>query len=284
LLPAGLAARIRIWNKAHLQPPSPVLGLSILSVIRYEHPLNERVRTLLRLEDLFDKVAFFSAQEEPYDHHAALVTLFEILDVTGRADMKSELLQQLDRQKQALELLCKSPENLEGELNLDQILDDIQTSSQDLRTVAGKIGEHMRDNEWLMGIKQRVGLPGGACEFDLPSYRYWLHLDPEVRRSDLNEWVAPLLPVEKSFRILLHLLRDTGKTENHTANKGMFQQMGAGKTVHLLSLKLDESLPCVPEISAHKFALTIRFVVSSSRQKTRIYEEDVEFDLTSCTL
>jgi cell division protein ZapD len=253
-------------------------------VIRYEHPLNERVRTLLRLEDLFDKVVFFSAQEESYDHHAALVTLFEILDVTGRADMKSELLQELERQKQALELLRKSPENPESELDLDQMLDDMQTSSQDLRTVAGKIGEHMRDNEWLMGIKQRVGIPGGACEFDLPSYRYWLHLDPEVRRSDLNEWVAPLLPVEKSFRILLHLLRDTGKTENHTANKGMFQQMGTGRTVHLLSLKLDESLPCVPEISAHKFALTIRFVVSSSRQKTRIYEEDVEFDLTSCTL
>ena len=142
----------------------------------------------------------------------------------------------------------------------------------------------MRDNEWLMGIKQRVGLPGGACEFDLPSYRYWLHLDPEVRRSDLNEWVAPLLPVEKSFRILLYLLRDTGKTESYTANKGMFQQVGAGKTAHLLSLKLDKSLPCVPEISAHKFALTIRFVVSSFRQKTRIYEEDVEFGLTSCTL
>ncbi|PTQ83081.1 cell division protein ZapD [Nitrosospira multiformis] len=251
-------------------------------MIRYEHPLNERVRTLLRLEDLFDKVAFFSAQEEPYDHHAALVTLFEILDVTGRADMKSELLQELDRQKQALELLRKSPENPEGEL--DEMLDDIQISSQDLRTVAGKIGEPMRDNEWLMGIKQRVGVPGGACEFDLPSYRYWLHLDPEVRRSDLDEWIGPLLPIEKSFRILLRLLRDSGRTDNYTANKGMFQQMGAGRTVHLLSLKLDESLPCVPEISAHKFALTIRFVVSSSTQKTRLYEEDVEFELTSCAL
>ena len=252
-------------------------------MISYEHPLNERVRTLLRLEDLFDKVAFFSAQEERYDHHAALVTLFEVLDVTGRADMKSELLQELERQKQALELLLKSPENPEGELN-QMLLSDIQTSSQDLRNIAGKIGEHMRDNEWLMGIKQRVAIPGGACEFDLPSYHYWLHLDAEVRRSDLNEWAAPMLPIEKSFRILLCLLRGSGKTEKYTANKGMFQQMGAGRATHLLSLKLDESLPCVPEISAHKFALTIRFVVSGFRQKTRIYEEDVEFELTSCTL
>ena len=65
-------------------------------------------------------------------------------------------------------------------------------------SMAGKIGEHMRENEWLMSIKQRMGIPGGACEFDLPSYHYWLHLNPELRRSDLNEWLAPLLPLEKA--------------------------------------------------------------------------------------
>ncbi|HJT51612.1 MAG TPA: cell division protein ZapD, partial [Nitrosospira sp.] len=78
-------------------------------MIRYEHPLNERIRTLLRLEDLFNKAAFFSAKEDTFDHHAALVTLFEILEVASRGDIKSDLLQELERQKQALELLRGSP-------------------------------------------------------------------------------------------------------------------------------------------------------------------------------
>jgi cell division protein ZapD len=251
-------------------------------VICYEHPLNERIRTLLRLEDLFDKVAFFSAKEDAFEHHAALVTLFEILDVTGRADMKSDLLQELERQKQALEILRKSPKISEGALN--QVLSNIQTASQDMLNIPGKIGEHMRDNEWLMSIKQRASIPGGACEFDLPSYHYWLHLDPEARRSDLNEWIAPLLPLERGFSIVLHLLRNSGKTLRHTAHRGVFQQMGPGRVAHMLSLKLDESLPCVPEISANKYALNIRFVISGARQKTKIYEEDVEFELTSCNL
>ncbi len=251
-------------------------------MIRYEHPLNERIRTLLRLEDLFNKAAFFSAKEDTFDHHAALVTLFEILEVASRGDIKSDLLQELERQKQALELLRGSPKISEGALN--QVLGNIQSASVGMLNISGKIGEHMRDNEWLMSIKQRVGIPGGACEFDLPSYHYWLHLDPEIRRSDLNQWLEPLLPIERGFSIVLHLLRNSGKTVRHSAQRGMFQQMGPGRVAHMLSLKLDESLPCVPEISANKYALNIRFVVSNSRQKTRIYEEEVEFELTSCTL
>jgi len=251
-------------------------------VIRYEHPLNERIRTLLRLEDLFDKAAFFSVKEDAFDHHAALVTLFEILDVASRGDIKSDLLQELERQKLALEQLRGSPKISEGALN--QVLGNIQAASVGLLNIPGKIGEHLRDNEWLMSIKQRIGMPGGACQFDLPSYHYWLHLDLEARRSDLREWLGPLLPIERGFSIVLHLLRNSGKTVQHTARRGIFQQRGPGRVAQMLSLKLDESLPCIPEVSANKYALNIRFVVSNSWQKTRIYEEDVEFELTSCTL
>ena len=59
--------------------------------VLYEYPFSERVRTLLRLEDLFDKLVYFCAQEHPYCHHTALLTLFEILEVTSRADLKSRL-------------------------------------------------------------------------------------------------------------------------------------------------------------------------------------------------
>ena len=50
------------------------------ALILYEYPFNERIRTLLRLEDLFERLYFFAAHEHAFEHHAALVTLFEILD------------------------------------------------------------------------------------------------------------------------------------------------------------------------------------------------------------
>jgi cell division protein ZapD len=251
-------------------------------VICYEHPLNERIRTMLRLEDLFEKVAFFTAGEDAFEHHCALTTLFEILDVTSRADIKSELLQELERQKHALETMRRSPDISEGALN--QVLNNIQAASLNMLNMTGKIGEHMRENEWLMSIKQRAGIPGGVCEFDLPSYHYWLHTDPVLRRGDLEEWFAPLLPLQETFDIVLNLLRKSGKTFRYKAVGGLFQQMGSGRAAHMLRLKLDESLPCVPEISANKYALNIRFVVSGFKQKTRIYEDDVDFELAFCNL
>ena len=88
-------------------------------MITYEYPFNERIRTLLRLEDLFDRARFFLARQDALDHHAALLTLFEILEVASRADLKSDLLQELERQKQVLLSFRNNPEISEEVLNQD---------------------------------------------------------------------------------------------------------------------------------------------------------------------
>ena len=53
-------------------------------VITYEYPLHERIRTLLRLEDLYGRVTFFLGQESAHAHHACLTGMFEIVDVASR--------------------------------------------------------------------------------------------------------------------------------------------------------------------------------------------------------
>ncbi len=251
-------------------------------VISYEFPLNERVRTLLRLEDLFDKALYFSAKPESIEHHVALISLFEILEVAGRADLKSDLVQELERQKQALEALRDNPQ-ISHEA-LDKVLRDIDTTSRGLLDMAGKIGQHVRDNEWLMSIKQRTSIPGGVCEFDLPSYHFWLHQDPELRRQNLMGWIGPLLPIRDGIAIVLRLLRDSGKTAKYVALQGVYQQMLAGRMAQMVRLKLAMDLPCVPEMSANKYALNIRFITAGTLQRPRVFESDVEFELTFCNL
>jgi len=251
-------------------------------VISYEFPLNERVRTMLRLEDLFTRVERFIARADRTDHHAALGVLFEILEVASRADLKSDLLQELDRRKKALNALRNNPQISEDALDL--ILDQIENDSAKLLEINGKIGQHLRDNEWLMGIKQRAIIPGGVCEFDLPSYHYWQHLPEDRRRADLSEWLAPLLPLKAGISILLKLLRESGRARRFTALQGSFQQMQGGRVAQLLSVTLDRSLPCFPEISANKYALNIRFVAADFCAKTSLYEQDVDFSLVFCSL
>src|SRR4051794_29237392 len=84
--------------------------------IRYEHPLNERIRTLMRLEDLFARALFFANERNAPDHHAALIALFEIADVAARADLKTDILQELERQRQVLAPLRSNPAIAQHEL------------------------------------------------------------------------------------------------------------------------------------------------------------------------
>jgi cell division protein ZapD len=251
-------------------------------VISYEYPLSERVRTLLRLEDLFERVDYFLHKNDPQEHHVALLSIFEILEVSGRADLKSDLLQELERQKQALEALRENPEV--SEEALDNVLWQVDQASSRLYQAAGKVGQELRENEWLMSIRQRTSIPGGACEFDLPSYHYWLQQGPELHRQDLQAWLAPFLPIRDSIAIVLRLLRESGKSTMQVAYQGVYQQMMAGRMAQMLRIRLGRQYHCVPEISANKHALNVRFTTQEGMNRPKAADTDVEFELTFCNL
>jgi len=252
-------------------------------VIRYEHPLNERIRTLMRLEDLFVRARFFAARDAAPDHHAALLSLFEITDVAARADLKTDLLQELERQKQLLGPLRSNPQIDTHALSV--LLGEVEAVTQRLLAQTGKVGGHLRDNEWLMAIKQRTALPGGVSEFDLPAYHYWLHQDPEARRHDLASWIEPFEAIDAGLSIVLKILRENARLSQHTAYRGVFQLMlTTTKVAQLLRLTISRDLPCVPEISANKYALNIRFLGVSGMDRGTVYDGDVEFELAFCNL
>lgn len=252
-------------------------------MIHYEFPINERIRTLLRLEDLYDRTVYYVGREHHLDHHIALLGIFEIMEVAGRADLKSDLLQELERQRQTLASLRNNPHISEDAL--DKVLTEIEGTHTRLLDMTGKFGQHLRENEWMMAIKQRVTIPGGVCEFDLPSYHYWRQQSNEQRRADLQRWMAPLLPIRQGLEIVLRLLRDSCKNSAYTAKNGTFQQMSGGKVVQLLQISLDSSIPAVPELSANRYAINIRFVIpSTSGERAKVVETDVPFTLGHCNL
>jgi cell division protein ZapD len=252
-------------------------------VIRYEHPLNERIRTMMRLEDLFARARYFAAQDAPAEHHAALMSMFEITDVASRADLKTDLLQELERQKQLLAPLRSNPQ-IEARA-LEALLSDMDAANSRLFATTGKVGQHLRDNEWLMAIKQRSAIPGGVSEFDLPAYHYWLHQAAADRQRDLANWLEPFEPLHAGLGIILRLLRENARVSRHVAYRGVFQLMlTTTKVAQLLRLTVARDLPCVPEISANKYALNIRFIGVSGMDRGTVFDRDVEFELTFCNL
>lgn len=249
-------------------------------MIVYEYPFNERIRTLLRLEDLYEKFTFFLQQEHPLQHHVALSTIFEMLEVAGRADLKSDLLQELERQKQTL-LGFKSNPNVQAE-RLDAILAEVDRASTALIAAQGKTGQNVRDNEWLMSIRGRTIIPGGACEFDLPSYYAWQQHSAQQRFDDIATWFEPLAPLFSAINIVLRLLRESGRSAQTIAQAGSYQQMLQGKVYQMLRLTIDEKLGAIPEISANKYMLWVRFTSQDGDMKPKSSEADVPFELTLC--
>ena len=251
-------------------------------MITYEYPLNERVRTLLRLEDLFDKIAFFIAADAAETHHVALVTLFEIFEVAGRADLKFDLMQELERQRQILVSFRNNPEISEDALS--GALYEIEQASAALLSMQGRIGQYLRDNEWLMAIKSRAAIPGGVCEFDLPSYHFWQHHPAEQRRAALMGWLKPLLPLRDGLTIVLRLLRSSGRPKAQVAPSGGFQLMLGGSNAQMVRVTLRDGDPAIPEISANKYALNIRFTCPDYDHRPRHADTDVEFSMVFCNL
>lgn len=109
---------------------------------RYEFPFNERIRTLLRLEDLFTKVLLNIESVHPSHHHNAMVSFFQILEVIDRIDLKAELLQELDRQKGVMSSLLDNPK-IDVAI-LQPILERILLALAKLRSISTRIGQPLK--------------------------------------------------------------------------------------------------------------------------------------------
>jgi cell division protein ZapD len=251
-------------------------------VILYEYPFNERIRTYLRLEHLFLRLAELMARDPALDHHFALSTIFEVMDVGARADLKSDVLKDLDKQKQLLNAFRGNPAIAESVL--DEVIVQLERCFSALNGQPGKAGQSLTENDWLMSIRSRVGIPGGTCEFDLPAYFAWQHRSAPARRVDLQRWASTLAPLAESIHLLLKLLRDSGSPQKVVAVGGQFQQnLPQGRTFQLLRLALDPALGLVPEISGNRLMVSIRLMRHEDDGRLQASGEDGAFELTLCS-
>ncbi len=250
-------------------------------MVLYEYPFNESIRTMLRLEHLFDRLGALMARDTPLDHHFALVTLFEILDVASRADLKSDLLKELEKHKTQFNAYRGIPGV--DEARLDDVIALIDGAFHRLNALSGKTGAVLTANDWLMSIRSRISIPGGTCEFDLPAYYNWQQLLPVRRRKDLMSWAQTLMPLAEALQVLLGLLRDSGSPHKVAATAGQFQQsLPSGRVYQLLRMRIDPSLGLIPEISGHRLMVSIRLMRQDEEGRLKLAAEDTGFELALC--
>jgi cell division protein ZapD len=250
-------------------------------VILYEYPFNERIRTYLRLEHLFGRLGQLIPRDIPLDHHFALVTIFEIMDVTSRADLKSDVLKDLEKQKAYIAAFRGNPSI--SEVSLEAMLDRLKDAFSQLSQQHSKPGHDLLDSEWLMAVRSRAVIPAGTCSFDLPAYHAWQYHPPDVRRADLQRWTATLVPLSRAVALLLQILRTSGHPQKVMAIGGQFQQMlPQDRFFQLLRLRIDESLNLIPEISGNRLMVSVRLMRHKRDGKLHPVREDAPFELALC--
>jgi cell division protein ZapD len=252
--------------------------------LTFEQPLNERVRTWLRLEHLFRQAQFAINGETEWHHRFALQTLLDLLDLLARGDVKSEQLKELGRITERLGHPAShtQAQDSHGERQRRKC----ETLRRQLTQQSGSFAASLREHDLLATLMQRSGIAGGVCGFDLPRYQHWLQRQEGRQRETLEAWYGQLLPLYESTLLLLSLIRRSGSSQALIAVSGTWQcSLDRAQSLQLLQVRLPADSLWYPEISASMHYVTLRFLRATTDDgRPQAIESDVDFTLRYCTL
>jgi len=225
------------------------------TTILFEHPLNEKMRTWLRIEFLLKQL---DASKNITEHLGALTffrNIADLLDVFERGELRTDILKELDRQQQKLRSWAEVPG-----VDMD-LVDTLGARLKNCATTlmaAPRMGQSLREDRLIGLVRQRLSIPGGCCSFDLPTLHIWLHVDQAVRDAQVAIWMKSLGPLREALTQILDLIRQSGIFRRHTSLNGFFQDNAEGADLLRLQLMLEDSL--YPQVSGHKSRYAIRFL------------------------
>jgi cell division protein ZapD len=278
--PAGLGDNDRLQ---HASPLASTTAMNQAATV-FEQPLNERIRTLMRLEFLFQQAAFGVEGETEWHTRTAVQTLLDILALLGRGDLRTEMLKELERLVTTLEGWRERPEV--DEERLTEFLHESWQLMESLRSTGFSPATELKSNEFLNTIIQRSGIVGGTCGFDLPGYHHWLHRPVGERRAQLRSWLDSLDILRRANEMILTLLRSSAPARTLTAEAGSYQRtLDRNTPFQLIRVEPIDDDSVFAEISANRHFCTIRFMVHGIReQRPQQTERDIEFRLYCCVL
>jgi cell division protein ZapD len=249
----------------------------------YEQPLNERMRTFLRLEFLYTQALYHSETANPLSSRAAVSSLLDILAITARGDARTEVIKELERQMNILKEFQSRPGV--DPARFRSVMSNLMRLRHDLSAMGGNFMGPLRDSEFLSAVKHRSAIPGGTCDFDLPDYSFWLNRPADLRAAEFENWMTMIRPLCDAIAELLWLTRENARPRQEQATNGIFQiQFDRENPCQLLRVTLPEESAYYPEISGSQHRCTVRFLTwPDANSRPSHVQTDVSFLLTCCS-
>ncbi|MCF2948676.1 cell division protein ZapD [Paraglaciecola aquimarina] len=245
----------------------------------YEFPLNEKVRTYLRLEQLFKQLEQGKKATEDWQYINFLDSLFTLLDLLERLDLRNDVLKDIELHEKNLVIWSQHP-NIDNDA-LQNALQKILRLREALKGTK-KIGSELKDDRFLSSIRQRFAIPGGTCGFDLPNLHYWLQQPIESKQQTISVWLQEVLAIQQAMEMTLSFLRERGRFSQVEAEKGFYQGIAEdnNELIRVLS-PIDQGY--YPILSGNKYRYAIRFTLfTPTISGSTGVDSSVTFSLASC--
>jgi cell division protein ZapD len=249
----------------------------------FEQPLSERMRTFLRLDFLYTQALYHNEGASQWGSRAAMSCLLDVLAISTRGDIRSDVLKELERQVTTLNEYQSRPGVDTGRLKT--VLANLVRLRGELLNAGSAFLQPLRDSEFLSAIKHRSAIPGGTCEFDLPDYYFWLSQPDEARVQTFNEWLGLLRPLCDAIAELLWLTRANGRARHEVAKAGSYHiTFDRDTPIQLLRISLPKATGLYPEISGSHYRCSLRFLTwNGLTARPTQSESDVPFVLSCCS-
>jgi len=248
-----------------------------MATILYEHPLNERIRNYLKLEQLFAQVNHYVSKNILINHQTFFNALFAILNTLERSDIKGDLIKELEKVQQNLVIWSQAPgidvSAIEDNLRKTVIL----ISQLKLNT---QRWYQLKEDKLLASLKQRFAIQGGSCSFDLPQLQFWLHQPIKEIEADIQRWLDLLANIKQSLSLSLKFIRQRADFVRINTDSGFYQNSGEG--LLLLRIKIPSDAQHYPCVSGNKRRYSIRFMLPSEKNGQRYSTTATQFELACC--
>src|SRR5690606_28135325 len=137
----------------------PDIATGVAAPLIYEQPLNERMRTFLRLDYLYNQALYHNEKASQWGSRAAVSSLLDILAITTRGDVRAEVLKEIERHLVQLEGFASKP-GVDA-ARLRALINNLSRLRSALSAAGGSYLQPLRESEFLAAIKHRSAIPGG---------------------------------------------------------------------------------------------------------------------------
>ena len=209
-------------------------------------------------------------------------SLIDILALTTRGDVRSDVLKELESQLGALNEFHANP-GVDSQ-RLKTLISNLVRLRTDLMSAGSAFLQPLRDSEFVNAIRHRSAIPGGTCEFDLPDYYFWLSQPDEARMRTFSQWLGLLRPLCDSIAEILWLTRQNGRSRQEIAKGGTFSiTFERDNPLQLLRISLPAAAGLYPEISGSHHRCSVRFLTwNGLATRPTQAQDDVPFMLSCC--